>query len=349
MKRARVLLTVFILIFSVSIGSAALAGPGKWDEHAVPVPLERNNGVYCTLDTATIRSAACLNDTTFVDVWVKYKLDENAWQRLEMIHDGELSGDELTNVRIIKVRYLFRLENAASGKVPLKFELERRYEGADGQLIHSDGFRVPDAKSKWYTLDTTEQKVLLRLLTEPNFYHSAPMDTGLNEYMLPCSCKGGGACRTFSGEKTGERCFIGDGADKEGFLGIPWGTRLKDCKTINITGSVNLGEYQVVYTYDGMGDFKDIVDLRTPVLLFFAGEQGLVMLNWQYEAMRPSLVESALRNSMGEPINRGGNLTWKVNNNTRYELGGYRNGYIEGLTVMSEAFWQKEKTLFRYL
>jgi len=187
LKRAQVLLTFFILIFSVSIGSAALAGPGKWDEHAVPVPLERDNGVYCTLDAATIRSTACLNATTFVDVWVKYKLDEKAWQRLEMMHDGELSGDELKNVRIIKVRYLFRLENAVSGKVPLKFELERRYEGADGQLIRSDGFRVPDAKSKWYTLDTTEQKVLLRLLTEPNFYHSVPMDIGLNEYMLQYS------------------------------------------------------------------------------------------------------------------------------------------------------------------
>lgn len=72
MRKIRIVILLICLLAFVAI---AEAGPGKWDDKNVPV--DRDNGVYCTLDATAIRGTTC-RDTMFFDVWAKYYLDKKA-------------------------------------------------------------------------------------------------------------------------------------------------------------------------------------------------------------------------------------------------------------------------------
>lgn len=146
-----------------------------------------------------------------------------------------------------------------------------------------------------------EQKIVLRLMTETDFYHPLPMDDSLIESMQNLNCH-----NNVIKEKSDNGPFMGESVTQDGVLGLVWGTALKDCKSIPSVGSVNLVDYQIVFTYSGMGDFRYRLASRTPVLLVFTKDQGLVMVNWQFEANCHSPVETKLRNKLGEPLNRGG-------------------------------------------
>lgn len=66
----------------LAYGTITEAGPGRWDDKNLPV--DRANGIYCTLDATTIKGITC-RDAMIFDVWVKYYLDEKAWRRIQMI------------------------------------------------------------------------------------------------------------------------------------------------------------------------------------------------------------------------------------------------------------------------
>ena len=334
-------ITVVLVCLLTAGFSTAGAGPGNWDDRAVPV--DRENGIYCSLDATTIKRTTSLSGTTYVDVWVKYWLNEEAQRRAEMMSDGQPSDVRYEELDNIAVHYLFRIEPATSERRPLKMELERRYEGLAGQVLHSDDFRVPTVHSKWYSLDAMEQKILLRLLTEPNFYGHLSVDPRLEEYLSDSGRDDRVLAAIFTGQ------FLWTRSKEDGFFGIPWGTPLEAANKILPTGSLNLEEYQVVYTDAGIGFSDDVVKSRTPALMVFTKDKGLVMVTWQFDATQQSLVEAKLREALGEPVNRAGTMTWKTGHNTRCILDFDRNGEVGMATIMAESFWKTDEILSRYL
>lgn len=318
-----VMLTCFLL---AGVSNAGARPGGNWDNRAVPVA--RENGIYCSLDATTIQREISHGGSTFVDVWVRYKLNEEARLRASMMSDGQPPGLKYEELDSIAVHYLFRIAPALSDHRPLKLELEKRYEGAAGEILHRDECNETTLHSKWYSLDAMEKKILLRLLTEPNFYGPFFLDPKL---------------------LTSSEEFLWTHSKEDAFYGISWGSPIETIDKTLWIGSVNLEEYQIVYTDTSIGFSNDAVKSRTPALMVFTKDKGLVEVTWQFDAAQQSAVEKKLRKDLGEPINKGGTLTWKIGQNTRCILDFDRNGQVSVVTIMAETFWKTDEIISRYL
>jgi len=302
------------------------------------------------LDAATIKVTISHRGTTFVDVWVKYKLDEEARRRTEMMSDGQPPDLRYEELDSIAVHYLFRIKPATSEHRPLKVELEKRYEGVAGQVLYSYDFQVPTVNSKWYSLNGMEQKILLRLLTEPNFYGHQSFDPRIEEYLVSSGREVGnlGWCLGSNPENFNGQ-FLWTRAWEDGVFGISWGTPIEDIKKILPTGSADLDNYQIVYTDASIGYTEDVVKSRTPALMVFTKDKGLVMVTWQFDGLQRSLVEEKMREALGEPVNKGGTMTWKAGHNTRCILEFDRNGEVGVVIIALESFWKTDEILPHYL
>lgn len=243
------ILIVFVLTLAILIvGGTAYARPGDPDPTAVPV--EYANGVHCTLDVTSMKRFTAAGGGTFIDIWVRYGLDAEASRRMETMQDGQPPELDYGKLREIRTRYLFWLTGDSADRLPLKVILAKQYFDGEGKMIYEESSPEPDYFTKWYTLDTFEQNVLLRLLTEKTFYSEQRINPLLAKTSPVVEAN-------------------------EGFLGVPWGVRPGWFRGARHIADID-GEFSVYHTNMDVSPILGRMRALAGVWLVFSREEGLI-------------------------------------------------------------------------
>jgi hypothetical protein len=268
-------------------------------------------GVTCTLDTETIQWDITLTGHNSIDFWVEYRLSPEACGLFVIMSDGQPEELDFARLCRLKVRYLFRVDNHTSSRLPAKVVLEKIYTDSRGEVLLHEKPGVPRPANRWFTLDSIERQVLQALVAQRSF--------------LP------GAARPPAGD------LLAGPAGGDGMLGYPWGAPSTALCGVPLTGSLNLDDMQVLMLGEGWTVGPNIAPAQ-PVRLIFTREHGLVAGSIPFAASRQQTLAAWLQASFGSPSTAAdGRQTWKASAQTLIVLDPAAGG-VGRLLVMARGF-----------
>ena len=299
--RAMIIAAAICAMIILITGASASAPGGPWDDQAIPVANDK--GLYCTLDARNLKRYNSLSGVTLVDIWVNYKLNDEARVRARQMPEEFPEGINFDQLANLSIRYLFRIEPADSNQPPLRIELEKKFTDEKGRLLGKTDFRAPWAGSIWGRLGNFEQKVLAALLKDPWFYRMPLYDTRIATY-------------------------IDISGIDDGILGQPWGMQPGAFPNASLVGEAedNISTYHLTASaWPILGDVRAYSGLW----LQFSKDKGLIGARIPLQSSDVEKVVDkfhtgfgrlVLSKHMGDRSTNSPDELWSIGRNTRAVL-----------------------------